>query len=80
MISVDPKREAQVDDDEIVVTLPGTSYSVTYCKMIGSPGLLAKRIADTDDPRIPRMRVSGFLAKAWRLANDKDLQHRQPIR
>jgi hypothetical protein len=70
MSSFDPKLEVQVVDDEIVVTLPGTSYSVTYYKMIGSPGLLAKRIVDTGDPRIPRMRVSEFLAKAWQLAND----------
>jgi hypothetical protein len=71
MRSFDPKLEVQVLDDEIVVTLPGTNYSVTYYKMIGSPGLMAKRIADTDDARIPRMRVSEFLAKAWKLANDK---------
>jgi hypothetical protein len=71
MRSFDPKLEVQVVDDEIVVTLPGTDYSVTSYKMIGSPGLMAKRIADTDDPRIPRMRVSKFLAKAWKLANDK---------
>ena len=67
----DPELKVRLVDDEIVVTLPGTSYFVTYYKMIGSPGLLAKRIADTDDPRIPRMRVSEFLAKAWKLANDK---------
>jgi hypothetical protein len=71
MSSFDPKLAVQVVDDEIIVTLPGTSYSVTYYKMIGSPGLMAKRIADTDDPRIPQMRVSDFLVKAWKLANDK---------
>jgi hypothetical protein len=32
--------------------------------------LLAKAIPDTDDLRIA-MTVSEFLAKAWRLANDK---------
>jgi hypothetical protein len=50
--------------------MPGTEYSVTYYKPDGSPGLIAKRIADEDDPRVPRMRVSEFLAKAWKLAND----------
>jgi hypothetical protein len=30
----------------------------------------AKDISDRDDPRAP-MTVSQFLAKAWRLANDK---------
>jgi hypothetical protein len=71
MRSFDPKLEVRLVDDEIVVTLPGTSYSVTYYKMIGSPGLMAKRIADTDDPRSPQMSVSEFLAKAWKVGNDK---------
>jgi len=51
------------------VTLPGSHYSVTYYKPDNSPQLLAKRIPDTDDLRIP-MTVSEFLPKAWRLAND----------
>ena len=59
-----------VVDDEIVVTLPGTSYSVTYYKLPNSPQLLAKRIANQDDPRVP-MRLSEFLARAWRIGNDK---------
>jgi hypothetical protein len=32
--------------------------------------LLAKRISDKDDPRIP-MTGAEFLAKAWKLANNK---------
>ncbi len=60
----------QVVDDEIIVTLPGSRYSVTYYKPAKSPGLLAKRIADTDDLRI-LMTAAEFLAQAWRLANDK---------
>jgi hypothetical protein len=59
-----------VFDDEIVVTLPGSNYSVTYSKPIRSPGLLAKGIFHKDDPNAP-MRVSEFLAQAWKLANDK---------
>ena len=35
-----------VVDDEIIVTLLGTSYSVTYYKLPNSPQLLAKRIAN----------------------------------
>ena len=57
-------------DDEIVVTLPGTSYSVTYYKLPNSPQLLARRVANEDDPRVP-MTLSEFLARAWRIANDK---------
>jgi hypothetical protein len=59
-----------VVDDEIIVSLPGTSYSVTYFKRANSPQLLAKRIANADDPRVP-ITVSEFLARAWRVANDK---------
>jgi hypothetical protein len=43
---------------------------VTYYKLKNSPQLLAKRIADRDDPRVG-MRLSEFLAGAWLLANDK---------
>jgi hypothetical protein len=59
-----------VVDDEIVVTLPQSHYSVTYYKPENSPQLLAKRIADRDDLRVA-MTLSEFLAAAWRAANDK---------
>ena len=49
-----------VVDDDIIVSLPGTSYSVTYFKRANSPQLLAKPIA-----------LSDFLSRAWRVANDK---------
>jgi hypothetical protein len=60
----------EVVDDEIVVTVPGSHYSVTYYKPEDSPQLLAKRISESDDPRFP-MKLSEFLTRAWRLANDK---------
>jgi len=60
----------QVVDDKLVVTLPGSIYSVTYYKLDDSPGLLAKEISYTDDLRIP-MTAAEFLAQAWRAANDK---------
>jgi hypothetical protein len=60
----------EVIDDEIIASLPGSRYSVTYFKPEHSPGLLAKRICDRDDPHIA-MRVSEFLAAAWELANNK---------
>jgi hypothetical protein len=44
--------------------------SVTYYKSEKSPQLLAKSISDKNDPRVP-MRLSAFLVKAWKLANDK---------
>ena len=68
----DPKTEFRVSvvDDEIIVTWPGSFYSVTYYKPDKSPQLLAKRIADQNDLRFP-MTAAEFLAEAWRLANAK---------
>jgi len=57
-----------VVDDEIVVSLPGSTYTVTYYKLPNSPQLLAKRVAT--DSRVP-LTLSEFLARAWGIANDK---------
>jgi hypothetical protein len=59
-----------VVDDEIIVSLPGTSYSVTYFKRPNSPQLLARNISQVDDFRTP-LKLSDFLSRAWRVANDK---------
>jgi len=59
-----------VVDDEIIVSLPGTPYSVTYFERGNSPQLLAKNISNEDDFGTP-LRLSGFLSRAWRMANDK---------
>jgi hypothetical protein len=59
-----------VVDDEIIVSLPGTSYSVTYFKRANSPQLLARNISHSDDLRTP-VKLSDFLSRAWRVANDK---------
>ena len=60
----------QVRDDEIIVTLPGTTYTVTYYKLDGFPQLLARLISDKDDKRIALTR-SEFLGQAWKAANNK---------
>ena len=65
-----PEFRVAVLGDEIVVTMPGSTYSVTYYKPEGSAQLLARRIADQDDLRL-RMTAGEFLGTAWRLANDK---------
>ena len=70
MTNAKSEFRVQVVDDEIIVTLPGSHYSVTYYKPVKSPQLVAKRISDRDDPRVAT-RLSEFLALAWRLANDK---------
>lgn len=67
---MDQKLYVEVRDVEIIVTMTGTTYTVTYFKPKNSPQLLAKDISSRDDPRVP-MAVSEFLARAWRLANDK---------
>ena len=59
-----------VVDDEIIVSLPGTNYSVTYFKRANSPQLLAKNIPNRDDLQTP-IALSDFLSRAWRVANDK---------
>ena len=60
----------EVLDDEIIVTLPYTHYTVTYYKPANSPQLLAKRFPGKDDPHA-RLTHAEFLARAWKLANDK---------
>jgi hypothetical protein len=62
--------QVDVQDGEIIVTLPGTSYAVTYYKPQSSPQLLAKRIPDKNDLRT-WMSLSEFLVQAWRAADDK---------
>ena len=56
-----PRKLSAVRDDEIIVTLPGTSYTVTYYKPAKSPQLLAKRIAHQDD----RHTGAWYLDTAW---------------
>ena len=60
----------EVRGGDIVVTLPYTHYTVTYYKPANSPQLLAKRFPGKDDPHA-RLTHAEFLARAWKLANDK---------
>ena len=69
-MATDPDLCVEVVDDEIIVMLPRSSYSVTYYKLEYTRQLLARRASYETDPRAP-MIVSEFLAKAWKLANDK---------
>ena len=64
------RLRVEVWDDEIVITLPFTNYTVTYYKPASSPGLLAKNFPTKDDSREP-MTQAEFLERAWNLANDK---------
>jgi hypothetical protein len=55
---------------DIIVDLPGTSYTVTYHKPAVSRQLLAAYQPAKDDARTGLTQAE-FLARAWRLANDK---------
>ncbi|MGC1347566.1 MAG: hypothetical protein WA863_16075 [Methyloceanibacter sp.] len=55
---------AEVIGDEVIVTLPLTSYTVTYYKPARSPQLLAKRIASRDDGKCSHLRHQESAPKA----------------
>jgi hypothetical protein len=57
-----------LDGDTIVVTMPGTSYSVTYHKLHDSPLLVASDMRDDPDSPINKFT---FRARARIAANDK---------
>ena len=65
-----PELRAHIIDNNIVVTLPGYSYAVTYYKPQGAAGLLMKYSVIQDDLRL-RMTAAEFLSKAWKLANKR---------
>jgi hypothetical protein len=62
------KLHINVIDDEIVVTLPGTSYSVTYYRPEDQHHLRAKNYPLEVDQRA-EMGQAEFLGKAWMVAN-----------
>src|SRR6476619_4299980 len=64
------RLHVEVLEDEIIITLPFTNYTVTYYKPASSPGLLAKNFPTKDDSRAP-MTQAEFLERAWKRANDK---------
>ena len=68
----DSELKVELRGDDIVVTMPGTKFKVTYYKPIDMPQLLAK--SDwTDDPDAP-VTLGAFRARAWLAANDKARQ------
>ena len=69
-ISPVPQLRVEVVHGEIIVTLPGFRYSVTYYKPDRSPQLMARNIPTKDDPAAA-ITGSEFLQAAWWLANNK---------
>jgi hypothetical protein len=60
----------EVEGGEVMVTLPGTRYAVTYYKPANSPQLHGKHFPEEVDRRSP-ISQAAFVGKAWKLANDK---------
>ena len=59
-----------VSGGDIIVDLPGTHYTVTYHKPVVSLQLLPAYVPGENDPRT-KLTLAEFLARAWRLANEK---------
>jgi hypothetical protein len=57
-----------LDADTIVVTMPGTSYSVSYRKLHDIPWLVVSDARDDPDSPISKY---AFRVQAWTAANDK---------
>jgi hypothetical protein len=62
------RLRVEVEDDSIIVTLPGTTFRAIYRKPNRSPGLVVCGVLGDKSAGI---REVDFLACAWRVANDK---------
>jgi hypothetical protein len=60
----------EVRGDDIIVTLPGTKFMVTYHKSEDAP-LLAPKSDWTDDPDATAVTLGAFRARAWIAAREK---------
>ena len=70
-MAADVRVSVEVQGDDIVVTLPGTSYVVTYYRAAAFPQqLLTKSHSGREDQDAP-MTQAEFHARAWKAANDK---------
>ena len=71
MTSPESALHAEVLDDEIVITLPGTSYAVTYHRATAFPQQLLTKSHSGGEDRDPPMTQAEFHGRAWTLANDR---------
>jgi hypothetical protein len=62
------RPRVEVEDESIIVTLPGSTFRVIYRKPSHYPGLVAFDLRGDKDAGISE---ADFLARAWRIANDK---------
>ena len=71
MAAADVNLSVKVQGDEIVVTLSGTSYVVTYYRAAAFPQqLLTKSHSGREDEGAP-MTQAEFHARAWKAASHK---------
>jgi hypothetical protein len=66
----DHDLHVEVQGDEIVVTLPGMSYRVVYCRPASTPGLMAKYHSGRREHGSP-MTEAEFHVRAQKAAYDK---------
>jgi hypothetical protein len=70
-MAADVRLSVEVQGDDIIVTLPGTSYVVTYYRAAAFPQqLLTKSHSGRKDEGTP-MTQAEFHARAWKTANRK---------
>ena len=71
MTSPESALHVEVLDNEIVITLPGTSYAVTYYRATAFPQQLLTKSHSAGEDHDPPMTQAEFHGRAWRLANVK---------
>jgi hypothetical protein len=70
-MTADADLHVEVQGSDIIVTLPGTSYVVTYYRAAAFPQqLLSKSHSGREDQGAP-MTETEFHARAWRAATNK---------
>lgn len=60
----------EVRRDEIIVVLPHSTYTATYCKPTDSSHLTMTHVSPEKDPRAT-MTLAEFVGCAWQAANEK---------
>ena len=63
--------QVEADGDDIIITLPGTSYVVTYYRSAAFPQQLITKSHSGHEEERALMTQAEFFARAWRVANDK---------
>lgn len=70
-MTANDKLYVEVLDDEIIITLPGTSYAVMYYRATAFPQRLLTKSHSGGEDHDVLMTQAEFHGRAWRLANQK---------